>query len=831
MKTHTTDLSIDLAPDAMGADGAVDRCANLVSTTAGGRRALRTAPDLWPVATAELTPLALWHHPDDAGLSTTLFCGRTPSDMSLWVAVGAGDPYEPEHPAVKEIYCAIATADGFTVMTSAGPLTLRLSDGEWICRETEAPGLMLPRLLTIAAGSLTSRVAERTFTKVTATRTGIEVPESQLRALASDLCGAYEDMAAAAANGGLWLQPVAARIVLRDADGNALLESAPMMSHTKVQAAGLLTALCSKPSADSVEVGAMTLSAGACRLKLRLSAECAACLNAAGVRSVEVLTGPQCHPVDASAEMPVRWTAVSSQQPSLTVAIPGATSHFASNQGACARRLMAVLSNPSAVLTLRLRLTAPFAEGDYTVEAPPFESVEADNRAAAKTGPLAAKAGATTEAAALLRSLRAPSTFIARCGCVCGDRVMWGNLTPLPPATVDLANICTFDTSLTGVWTAEVRVALRGGGELAYSLTGSGSAPVGWAPLVAWPLADAMSVDVYLSRAAALLHGHADLQPAADGASALHLDPNFEPQPWADYDGDIPEPQPCATGGACTGAVAVAPLSAPSVPVKAGLCCPAPIVAITPARRTLSAWDSAAARAYAFSSAGIFAINTGRAEAAAPSSALVDRRPVTSGASVAVTPVGVMAASGSELLCLSGTAVRGRMMDFPISAVAWSYPGSVAWLLDHRGNIALYDPAADTLAALSLPIAPKGLSNVDAELVLTSAEGVWMPSESADSRPVAWRRIVDLPCGRRIESVCIHASASAFEGNISVRAGFGGADGDDDITTVLGIDGSLMQPVVVRLDMPVRPVAVVEVCGIASADFALYGITLNLASL
>ena len=190
-----------------------------------------------------------------------------------------------------------------------------------------------------------------------------------------------------------------------------------------------------------------------------------------------MLTGPQCHPVDTSAGMPVRWTAVSTPQPALTVAIPGTTSHFASTQGAYARRLKAILSNPSAVLTRRLRITAPFAAGDHTIEVPPFESVEADNRIAAKADSVASVSAVNTEAASLLRSIQAPASFIARCGCVCGDRVMWGNLTPLPPATVDLTNICTFDSSLTGQWTAEVRIALRGGRELAYTVSGSGSAP------------------------------------------------------------------------------------------------------------------------------------------------------------------------------------------------------------------------------------------------------------------------------------------------------------------------------------------------------------------
>ncbi|MDE6782268.1 MAG: hypothetical protein K2J17_00965, partial [Paramuribaculum sp.] len=769
MKTHTTDLTIDLAPQAMGADGAVNRCVNLLSTTTSGRRALRCAPALQSIADAPLTPLAVWHHPGDTDLATTLYCGRTAVDMSLWVAVGADELYEVEHPSVKEIYCAVATVDGFTAMTSAGPLTLQFSGDEWICPQAGAPGLMIPELLTASAGSLTSRVSERTFTKVTFTRTGIEVPESQMRALASDLCGAYEDMAAAAANGGLWLQPVAARIILRDTDGNALIESAPVMSRSTVQATALLTALCSKPSAESVEVGAITITADAYRLKLRLSAAVVAGLNAAGVRSVEVWTGPQCHPVDAAAEMPVRWTAVSTQQPALSVAIPGATSHFASNQGAYARRFKAILSNPSGVLTPRLRLSAPFAEGDYIVEAPPFEGVGADNRAAAKAETLAAEAGLTTGAATLLRSLQAPASFIARCGCVCGDRVLWGNLTPLPPATADLINICTFDTSLSGAWTAEVRVAMRGGAELAYILSGSGSPPVGWAPLVAWPSADALSVDVYMKRGSAMLHGHIDLDPAADGASALHLDPDFQSQPWPAFSGSIPAPKPCLTGSDHSGAVAVAPLSAPSVPVKAALCCAAPIVAIAPARRTLSAWDSASARAYAFSSAGIFAINTGRADTTALSSALIDRRPVTSGASVTVTPDGVMAASGSRLLLLSGTTVRERLIGFTIRAVAWSYADSLAWILDRRGNIALYDPQQDTVAALSLPIAPKSMANIATELLVTSAEGVWLPAASPDARPVAWRRIVHIPCGRRIRAVCIHASASHFDGTVTLR--------------------------------------------------------------
>ncbi|MDE6783017.1 MAG: hypothetical protein K2J17_04760, partial [Paramuribaculum sp.] len=54
---------------------------------------------------------------------------------------------------------------------------------------------------------------------------------------------------------------------------------------------------------------------------------------------------------------------------------------------------------------------------------------------------------------------------------------------------------------------------------------------------------------------------------------------------------------------------------------------------------------------------------------------------------------------------------------------------------------------------------------------------------------------------------------------------------DEDIATTLTVGGPLCSPVVARIDMPLRPVAVVEVAGEASADFTLYGITLYLASL
>lgn len=812
----------------MGADGAVSACANLIATTHWGRRALRAAPDLESLAPAGLSPLARWHHPESADVATTLYSGRTRVDMSLWVGVGTDEPYEVEHPSVKEIYCAISTAEGFTVMTSAGPLTLRYLQGEWMCPQVDTPGLTVPELLTLPAGHLTSRVGERTFTKVTITRTGIDVPEGQLRAMAADLCGAYEEMAVAAGTGGLWMQPVAARILLRDADGNVLLESAPTMSRAKVQCTGLLSAVCTKPSADSVEVGPVTLTADAYRLKLRLTEATAGRLNAAGVRSVELWTSPQCHPVDASAEMPVRWTGVSTQQPSLTVAIPGATTHFASTQGAYARRIRAILSNPSAALTRRFVLSAPFSAGDYTVEAPAPEGVEADNRAAARADSAAATAVVATESASLLRSLQAPATFVARCGCVCGDKVMWANLTPLPPATVDLTNICTFDTALTGPWTAQVRVELGSGSGLHFTVSGTGNAPVGWAPVVAWPVADARAIDVYVTRLGKVLHGHAELEAAVDGSSAFSLDADFESRSWALFTGDIPEAEPYVADGRYAAAVAVAPLSAPAAPVKAALCCAAPVVAIVPAKRTLSAWDSAAARAYAFGAAGIFAINAGGAASTPLSSALVDRRPVNFGGTVASTPDEVLAASGSTLLMLSGTTVRSRSMPMDIRSVGWCYERSMAWLLDPAGNVALYDPREDTVASLLLPFTPEALTNVDASLAVVSAEGVWSIADASGERPVLWRRIVSVPCGYRVSSICIHASATGFAGSITLRAGFDAAAREDDIATVLGVDGALYGRVTARVDMPRRPVAVVEVSGRASCDFALYGITLNI---
>lgn len=831
MKRNTAKCPARLAPRAMGADGKVSRCTNLVNTTLGGDRALTVAPALGQISQNALVPLARRYPEGEGEGPVTLFAWRSKSDMSLWIGLPDDEPYELEHPAVKEIYCAIATAQGFIAMTSGGPLTLhRCADtGEWVCDQTGMPGLLMPELVTESAGALTAQVQPRTFSKVTVSRTDIEVPAPQLSALAADLCGAYSTIAGAAAHGGLWLQPVVARIVLRNASGGVAMNSAPTMARSALQCTDTLTCVCSRPSDDSVDVPQMVVKGNAYRLKLRISARCAEALNAASIRSAEVWVSPQCHPVDYGAEMPLRWTAISTHQPTLSVAIPGATARFASTQYTYARRVAAMLSNPGPVLARRLVLNAPFAEGDYTVDVPPFESVEADNRLAARATEAAVAALPASGAEALLRSLQAPSSFIARCGCVCGDKVLWANITPLPPSVIDLANICTFDKAHTGLWTARVFITLRNAQRLCYPVEGSGPAPSGWAPVVSSTMPDAMAIEVYVSRDdGTVVHGHSSLDVAADFSSAFMLDRDFVSRPFEVFEGELPSDSPAAAGGSYGGAVVVAPVSSAGNAERAAVCCPAAIEAIVPARRTFSAWDSAAARAYAFTRAGIYAVNGGGASASVGvSSALIDHRAVTSGAVVCASQQAIYAACGKWLLRIRGTTAESRKLGFEARSIAWCYEHDSLWIVDTAGGAHIYHPATDTLSDYTSSAPFDGVWNIGTSMWLTTASALLRPSAPAAVR-ILWRGNVALPCGSRVQTVCVHACGSRVKGYVRITAAHSTENQEPSgPSTTLSVDGTLASPLVARLALPSARYAMVEIDAEVSADFVLYGITLN----
>lgn len=491
-----------------------------------------------------------------------------------------------------------------------------------------------------------------------------------------------------------------------------------------------------------------------------------------------------------------------------------------------------MLSASGQVLSRRLSLAAPFSPGDYVVDVPPFSGVEVENRLADSASETASRVVATTESSSLIGEIQSPATFVARTGCVCGHRVMWADITPMPPTAVHLADICNFDAAHTGSWQAVVRVTMRSGAILHYELTGSGPSPQGWAPAVAFPAPGAMLIEVYTTASGNTLYGSMPLARSADGSCAFALDSQLQASDFTPFSGTIPAAGPSAATVSYRGAVVVTPISAPLIPLKAAVCCSAPIVALSPARRSLSAWDSAAARAYAFSSAGIFAINAGTSDATPISAALIDRRPILSAAAVTSTPSGVMAASGDNLLIISGAAVKERKMAADILAMAWDFADSRLWMLHPQGNVALYHLYADSVSALYLPVSISAVSGAGSQPLLTSPEGLWMPSSPTQPRPVAWSGTAAVH-GTVLQSIgrlslTMRASASRFTGSLTVTAS-DSADSAHPITAsaTVSVDGALRSPVLMRLALPPAPFISLTLIGEASPDFYLYGFTLN----
>lgn len=829
MKRHISSESITMPPSAAALDDSAARCSGLIPATIAGSSVLTAAPALQRFAAEPMRPLAIWHNPAVTDSSSVLYAWTSSSDMSLWVSDDFSEPYEIEHPAVDQIYCAVANADGFTAMTSSGPLSVVPSPEGWICPQAGASPLQIPELLTLDAGSLTARISPRTFTSVVVGRDSLTVPDAQIRSLHADLCSAYSLIAEAASAGSLWLQPVVARVMLRDAEANLIIAGCPAVARTLPQCCELLSAKCSRPASDSVEVPAMVLSAQAYRLKIRITRTCADALNASAVRSAEVWVSPQLHTVDTAADMPLRWTAVSTSSPALTVAVPGATSHFASIVGSYARHLRAIISNSTPAMHRRLVLTAPFAPGDYTVEVPRYDSVTSERAAALRLAALADSSAPALRPSALLGAISAPASFAARTGCVCGNNVVWADITPVDPLSFDLANICLYDHSHTGPWTATVRVTLRSARPLFFHIAGSGASPCAWAPSVGYPHPDAVAMDIYVASGAEVLHGRADLFIAADGSCAFRIDSLLQSQPFSPFSGTVPQPH-ASTAPAYPGAVVLSPLASPTTPLKAALCCPARIVTVTPARRSLSAWDSAATRAYAFSPAGIFAVNTGSASSGI-TAAMIDSRPITIGNTVAVTSTGVMACSGSRLLCLSGVTVKSSPIGSGVIAIAWDDSDGALWMLRTDGSIALYLPSSGTITEISAPPSVHCLTAHGGNILLASAHGLWRKALPDAPRPILWSHSATIPCGYRVERICIHAEASHFNGNITISASHSPLSFPDETSAVISAHGTLHSPIAARLAFPHRPCVSVEISGSASPDFCFRGINLYLSKL
>lgn len=239
-----------------------------------------------------------------------------------------------------------ATSEHIVALTTAGPVRIVVGDDgrpQWYDYKLRFPGLSL---FAVDGSLLAAEVGER---KLSTAYSGGSLRPADEKALADDLCAAYEQLCATAADAHLGMQPALARYKLYDSEGKLLYTSPAMMA--ACSNGYQCTDTMSLYSADRQTVAAYTLRARTWRLRLHAEA----CSDSKVVRAVaraEVYVCPMFHPYDPSGTGTATLSRLGNTDgPFAHVALPGNDVSAATVRKALCHldtfeKLAAVVANP-----------------------------------------------------------------------------------------------------------------------------------------------------------------------------------------------------------------------------------------------------------------------------------------------------------------------------------------------------------------------------------------------------------------------------------------------------------------------------------------------------
>lgn len=373
-------------------------------------------------------------------------------------------------------------------------------------------------------------------------------------------------------------------------------------------------------------------------------------------------------------------------------------------------------------------------------------------------------------------------------------------------------------------WTATVATTFRHNGAdrsrkrvERRSFAMSAMLPVTLSPLVVIPDSDAESHTIAVNG-----YGGVTLpMTPADGYS-YHLAPDLLP---IALKGDVPAvgaANPAAATDTEAG-VAVSEATAPAAPLS-GIRMEAGtrVLAVTPAARSRSTWDFGRAHFYLFTSAGIYAMAVNAARTRVDTS-LVDPRVVNGPDAVAVTPRGVMAASGNTLLLITGTsATDAATLDGEATALGWDNSRGELRMVMADGSAAFADA---TFAEISeTDFVPDSLTADGGALYAVASNTVYRidaPELMRQLTEVEWEQTFETPAGKRPVAVKWDVTGDAVLGTFDVTSDTGAR------MLRLNVDGRLVSPLSARFLAPRRSRLTARISAQVSADTIIRGVTLK----
>lgn len=813
---------IRIKPSGLASGSAVSECQNLVLNDVDGSVGLVPAPTVVAVAEGKCRPLATRYGAD--GVAQTLWARTLPGGAEgVWSNKSEN---EDVFMLIKEnvsAHCAIATSDGFIVMTDAGPLTLFEQEDDGTL--AVADGIdAIPEGVTLEGvdmGELTASTEAMTMTGVDFSRTSPQIRSSDAKALSESLVEAYNHLAATASDGGVWLQPVVARWHLISDRGVRLYSSPPIVvAPNGWQCMERYTVECEK-SESNLAVPQIRISARAYRIKLNINEEAASRLAAIGVSSIKVDCTPQLHIIDTTARASIRLADCGTTTPKLTVALPGAADYFSSRESVYAEWLELIFSKIGDLSRSLMALHYPITAGDVIITPAISESVKEQRQEIKKIISEARAEDNLSTDAEFLASVGMPHSFTAKTATVSGRTVVWGDVTPILSTGLNVGQMCS--GWVDGRSEGFAMVTRRDGG--VYSTRFSFSkTPIRWASSVIIADSAAVKVEIYLRHAdGGVWYGNLDLHRMADGCYSGNLSDRLVGKSFVQTGNIYPEPpHDSISENRKTGAILAANIETPLMIRAAADCCSSQIIKMMPAVKSQSSWDFSRCHIYALTPSGVYAVNLNTSRRAI-SSSLIDTRGAKDECSVTRADDSVVIVYRDRLLKLSASHAEDVGPECQFRQVAFDATTQRLWFLDRFGGLTVSDLAMESISRITTPFDVENIYSADNRLWISDSDGLYRVAageEMAQKQiPIVWRRNVDMPIGRRLRFVEIRFSARLFSGEIILRERAEMTDSRGQELMRLSLDREVEAPIKQRIAAANVPWLEVEMKGDVSWDF------------
>lgn len=634
--------------------------------------------------------------------------------------------------------------------------------------------------------------------------------EADARTVGRQLSTLYSDLATRAAAARLYLQPLLAQYRLKDAAGQTLYESAPVLL---VPPGGLQ---CLSSSSGRITTGStalltgLSLTARGFAPKLVKADDFEAGLSA-NVAEVELLLSPQLHPIDSSAGAATLLGSVNASTLSLSAWLPGAPRDV--NPGAPGgwvhSRIRLLLTRRGAfalspVGNARLEdyaLTGGFDTLHATFEAQTAHLVKVMDAIKAHLDRL----GSDPEFASTTRKLmrmQMPHSFGARSGAASGDTIIWGGLHRIPFRGYNPSELAASvaAASSSGVTSYEATVRLAHEGEMFRVQSPAGTEITAFSPLLVYPDGEATQLTI----TAGFSGRRFSLLPSADGSTAFFLSPDLLPVDVSTFStlAEQDDDSTSVNDTADSSLVGLASGSSPDLLTDIVDTSAGEIVAVAAAPRANGGLEFGRNIFYAFGSCGtdIIRVNSSRNTLTAMR---VDDRPIASSTAVAPGFGQLAVIAGSDLVVFSSShrpvtlcrGVGGVMLGYePVNDEYWCVepysdlsvilpaamgeiggpePGDISQIISQKPQITVVSADGSTIYKRS-NVSVESLLNTPGHLLIATPARYLLDASREESGSVAFSfsRDIALPrrCGATLGRLDTGLTGEGLSGTVTVSS-------------------------------------------------------------